>query len=135
MSKWYNKAMFIVGILSWWYGAGWKQRFLMLKERLAVTADYFSIDLLLKTLLSPYRQISAGQVRGSLNVQMRAFFDRLLSRIIGAIIRLFMIVIGSTTLLVYSIIGLFFITLWGIVPLVPILGIILAVVGWLPWKM
>lgn len=131
----YNKDMFIVGILSWWYGTGWKQRFLMLKERLAATADYFSIDLLLKTLFAPYRQISAGQVRGSLNVQMRAFFDRLLSRIIGAVIRLFMVIIGSISLLFYSLIGLFLVVLWGIVPLLPVVGIILAIIGWLPWKM
>jgi hypothetical protein len=127
--------MFILGILSWWYGAGWRQRFLMLKERLAATADYFSIDLLLKTLFAPYRQISAGQVRGSLNVQMRAFFDLLLSRIIGAVIRLFMIIIGSISLLFYSLMGLFLVVLWGIVPLLPVLGIVLAVTGWLPWKM
>ncbi len=108
---------------------------MMLKERLAATADYFSIDLLLKTLFAPYRQISAGQVRGSLNVQMRAFFDLLLSRIIGAVIRLFMIIIGSISLLFYSLMGLFLVVLWGIVPLLPVLGIVLAVTGWLPWKM
>ncbi|HEU5122148.1 MAG TPA: hypothetical protein VFT59_04850 [Candidatus Saccharimonadales bacterium] len=127
--------MFIVGILSWWYGTGWKQRFLMLRERLAATADYFSIDLLLKTLFAPYRQISAGQVQGALNVQMRAFFDRLLSRIIGAVIRTFMIVFGLLSLLFYLVIGLFLVILWGVVPLLPILGVILFVTGWLPWKM
>lgn len=124
-----------MGILSWWYGAGWKQRFSMLKERLATTADYFSIDLLIKTLFAPYRQISAGQTRGSIQVQLQAFFDRLLSRIIGAIVRLFMIVIGSVSLLVYLLIGLFLVILWGIVPLLPIVGALLFALGWLPWKM
>lgn len=127
--------MFIVGILSWWYGAGWKQRFIMLKERLAATADYFSIDLLLKTLFSPYRQISAGKVRGSLEVQMRAFFDRLISRVIGAIVRLFMIIFGVVSLFIYSLIGLFLVILWGVIPLFPVAGVILFVIGWLPWKM
>lgn len=127
--------MFIVGILSWWYGAGWKQRLVMLRERLESTADYFSIDLLLKTLFSPYRQISAGQVRGSINVQMRAFFDRLLSRIIGAIIRTFMIIFGAITMLIQSVFGLLLLVLWGAAPLLPIVGIALFAIGWMPWKL
>ncbi|HET6746893.1 MAG TPA: hypothetical protein VFH06_02180 [Candidatus Saccharimonadales bacterium] len=126
--------MFIVGILSWWYGAGWKQRFTVLSERISSTADYFSIDLLLKTLFSPYRQISAGKVQGSINVQMRAFFDQLLSRIIGAIVRTMMIIIGIVGILFYSMVGLFLVVLWGIVPLIPILGIVLFIMGWMPWK-
>jgi hypothetical protein len=127
--------MFIVGIFSWWYGAGWKQRLLMLRERLGSTADYFSIDLLLKTLFSPYRQISAGQVRGSINVQMHAFFDRLLSRIIGAIIRTFMIIIGTVTMLFQVVFGGIMLMVWAIVPLLPIIGVILFIVGWMPWKL
>ncbi len=126
--------MFIVGILSWWYGAGWKQRFSVLAERLSSTADYFSIDLLLRTLFSPYRQISAGKVRGSLNVQMRAFFDRLISRIIGAIVRSVMIITGLVGMLVYSIIGIALVVLWGIVPLLPVIGIVLWITGWMPWR-
>ncbi len=127
--------MFIVGILSWWYGAGWKQRFTVLRERISSTADYFSIDLLLRTLFSPYRQISAGRVQGSLNIQMRAFFDRLLSRVIGAIVRSMMIVIGVAGILFYSVIGFILVVLWGVVPLVPVAGIALYIMGWIPWKM
>lgn len=130
----YNKDMFIVGLLGWWYGAGWKQRFRALAERLLSTADYFSIDLLLRTLFAPYRQISAGQVRGPIGVQLRAFFDRLLSRIIGAIIRTFMIVAGLAGMLFYIVIGGLLVLLWGIVPLLPIIGIVLSVMGWLPWR-
>lgn len=131
----YNKDMFIVGILSWWYGAGWKQRLMMLRERLASTADYFSIDLLLKTLFSPYRQISAGQVKGSINVQMRAFFDQLISRIIGAIIRTFMIVFGAVTMLIQSVLGGTLLVVWGVIPFLPIVGVVLFMMGWMPWKL
>ena len=130
----YNKDMFIVGLLSWWYGAGWKQRSRALAERLLSTADYFSIDLLLKTLFAPYRQISAGQVRGPLGVQMRAFFDRLLSRIIGAIIRTFMIVAGLVGMFLYIVVGGLLLILWGIIPLLPIIGIVLCILGWMPWR-
>lgn len=122
-----------MGILGWWYGTGWKQRFTALKERLSSTADYFSIDLLLKTLFSPYRQISAGQVRGSINVQMHAFLDRLLSRIIGAVIRSFMIIMGIVGMTLYTLIGGFLVLFWGVVPLLPVIGIVLWMMNWLPW--
>ena len=127
--------MFILGILSWWYGAGWRQRVTMLREKIASTMDYFSIDLLAKTLFSPFRQISAGKVQGPLGVQMRAFADRLISRVIGGMIRSFMIVIGAAAILLYSIIGCVFVVLWAVVPLLPIVGIVLFVSGWVPWSL
>jgi len=127
--------MFIAGMLSWWYGQGWRQRFLRLGEKLASTMDYFSIDLLLRTFFSPFRQISAGKVRGPLGVQMRAFFDRLISRVIGAMIRFVMIIIGSMTIAIHAIVGLVGIVVWGLVPVIPVIGIILFITGWMPWNL
>lgn len=105
----------------------------MVKERLASFMDYFSIDLLLKTLFTPFRQISAEKTTGSLNVQMHAFFDRLISRIIGMIVRLVMIIIGAAAIILYAIVGLLALILWAFVPLLPILGLVLFLVGWMPW--
>jgi hypothetical protein len=125
--------MLIVGILSWWYGEGWKQRVVMQREKLASTMDYFSIDLLLRTFFSPFRQISAGKVNGPLGVQMRAFFDRLISRMIGAMVRLFMIVIGTLAIIMYIVIGATWLIIWAFVPFFPIIGLILFISGWMPW--
>lgn len=127
--------MFIVGLLSWWYGAGWRQRFSILQERLANTMDYFSIDLLAKTLFAPFRQISAGQVNGSLSVKMHAFFDRLVSRTIGAMIRSTMIVVGLGVIFVHSFVGLVTFIAWAFIPLLPLIGILLAISGWIPWSL
>lgn len=127
--------MFIVGILSWWYGAGWRQRFVMLQERLATTVDYFSIDLLAGTLFAPFRQISAGQVNGPLGVKMRAFLDRLISRCIGAMVRSTMIVIGVAAILLHSAIGGITLIIWVLLPILPFIGFGLYVMGWLPWIM
>jgi hypothetical protein len=127
--------MFIVGILSWWYGAGWQRRFAMLRERLATTSDYFSIDLLATTLFAPFRQISAGQVNGPLGVKFRAFLDKLISRFIGAMVRSTMIVIGVAAILLHSVIGCAILVVWALVPLLPFVGFGLYVMGWLPWIM
>lgn len=129
----YNEIMVILGMLSWWYSTGWKLRLLRLREKIAATVDYFSIDLLLRTLFSPFRQISAGRVDGPLNVKMRAFFDRLISRMIGAMVRMFMIVVGSVAILLHVLVGGITLLAWAFVPLAPLIGLVLFISGWVPW--
>lgn len=129
----YNRVMFIVGLLSWWYGAGWRRCAVSVGDGLLNIYDYFSIDLLIKTLFSPFRQISAGQVNGPLGVQFRAMLDKLISRVIGAIMRSVVIVIGSVALLLSVLLGLARIILWPLVPLVPVVAVVLAMSGWVPW--
>lgn len=130
----YNKDMFIVGLFSWWYSTGWLRCAARVRDTLMSVYDYFSFDLLLRTLFSPFRQISAGKVRGPLGVQMRAFFDRLISRIIGATVRTIVIVVGSATLLIVVTVGAVRIVLWPVVPLLPVLFVLFAIMGWVPWK-
>lgn len=126
--------MFIIGLLQWWYGAGWRACVARAGERLLATVDFFSIDLLLGSLFSPFRQISAGRVRGSLEVQLRAFFDKLISRLIGAMVRSALIIAGSVVLVVSLALSLIVIIGWLVVPLMPVAGIALSFSGWwLPW--
>ncbi|MFI5212606.1 MAG: hypothetical protein ACHQTE_01435 [Candidatus Saccharimonadales bacterium] len=127
--------MFIVGILSWWYTTGWRQQFTGLQTRLASTVDYFSIDLLLRTFFAPFRQISAGKVTGPLGIQIHAFFDRLVSRMIGAMVRLVVIIIGAITIIISAVIGAVMASVWAVVPFLPIVGLIVALSGWVPWHL
>jgi hypothetical protein len=121
--------MFIVGLVSWWYGAGWRQRVSFASERLASVYDYFSVDLLLRTMFSPFRQISAGSVKGPIGVQLRAWFDQLISRTIGFFVRTMIIMVGSITLFLTACLQVVFIALWGIAPLGLLVGIIMAITG------
>ena len=125
--------MVIVGLLGWWYGPGWRRCAGRVAERLAATADFFSIGLLLRTLFAPFRQISAGRVRGSLSVILHAWFDRLLSRLIGAMVRTAMIVTGALALTVHGIVGIVMILGWLVVPALPLAGLLLAFMGAMPW--
>lgn len=125
--------MFIVGLLGWWYGAGWRLYIRRVGDRLMATADFFSIDLLLATLFSPFKQISAGHVRGSLEVQFRAFIDQLISRLIGAMVRSFLILMGSVSLVLTLLLGGIGLVLWLCMPLLPIIGVVLTAGRWLPW--
>ena len=126
--------MFAVGLLQWWYGAGIKTQFIRAMNRVAEVYDYFSIDLLLRSLFAPFRQISAGSFRGSLEIQLRAFIDRLISRTIGAIMRTILIVIGTVSVIFMGFVFIVWLMVWIILPVLPFIGIVLTLIGWVPWK-
>lgn len=127
--------MFIVGLFSWWYGDGWRRYLLHINEKLAALYDYFSLGLLVRTLFSPFRQISAGGVDGSLEVRARAWFDRLISRCVGACVRSIILVVGVFALLFRAILGLLQILIWPLVPILPVVAVVLAMMGWVPWHL
>jgi hypothetical protein len=119
----------VTELLRWWYSDGLRGRIRIIANRLDGTLDYFSIDLLIKTLFAPFRQISAGRVDGPLGIQMRAMVDRLFSRVIGAIVRLFILIIGGVAIALQALAGVLIIIVWTLVPLLPLLGIIMAIIG------
>lgn len=128
----YNSNMFLVGILSWWYGEGLMNRPKIMKRRLVSSADFFSINLMVSTLFAPFRQISAGQVSGPIDYQIRAFFDRLISRFIGAFMRLSMIIAGVLSIIFQAVFGLITVIIWVLLPLAPVVGLIVTITGWIP---
>lgn len=125
--------MVIVGLVCWWYGAGWKRRIEVAKEQFVSLYDYFSIDLLVRTWFSPFRQISAGTVRGPLGIQLRAWFDRLISRAVGGVIRTIVIIFGVVALVLSFLVGILTVIIWALIPMCPIIGVGLMLAGWIPW--
>lgn len=103
--------------------------FLMrLKDRVKNTVDFFSISLLVRDLFAPFRQISAGEARVlSLSAKLSVFFDKLLSRLIGAIIRLFLLIIGTILIILECVMGVVLTVLWPLAPFGVILCIALSV--------
>ncbi len=123
--------MFLVGLLSWWYGRGWAEQWRQVTNRWRGTVQFFSIGQLLSTLFSPFRQISAAQ-GGALNpvAALRAFGDQLISRVIGMFVRLFTILAGALIILFQLIFGCITMALWLIIPALPVIGFILLAIGW-----
>lgn len=124
--------MVIVWAISWWYGSGWLEQFSRLRSQLGASYDYFSIGLLLRTLFSPFRQISAGRVDGPLGVKVRAFVDKLMSRFIGAFVRLVLVFAGTIWLILQTVVGMSGLLLWTIVPILPLFGFVMMLSGWVP---
>ena len=121
--------MLIIELINWWYGHGFRAFGRKLLEKLGHTADFFSVGTLLKTLFLPFRQISAGKVDGSLETRLRATFDRLISRLVGATIRFFLIVAGFISLAVQSVFSLVAMLVYPFMPAVPIFCFIIAIGG------
>ena len=119
----------VVELFRWWYTDGWKQRTVKMATNLEGTLDYFSMDLLIKTLFQPFRQISTGSVDGPLEVKLRAMLDRLFSRIIGAIIRILLMLTGIIALLLQTLLTFVVLLGWALVPVLPVVGMVLAIVG------
>ena len=122
--------MLLVSLFQWWYGDGWRQRARIIRAHLADTIDYFSIELLIKTLFMPFRQISAETVEGSMDAKMRAWGDRMISRIIGAIVRIVIMVVGTVLIGLQGILGIIILVAWGLAPAFPAIGLVLAIIGW-----
>lgn len=135
MRAWYNELMFPLSLFSWWYGAGWRDQAKLCGARLSRVSDRFSIALLLRSLFSPFRQISAEGTRSAgLDAKVRAWLDKLISRCIGAMVRSAIIVVGGLWLFVEFIIGLLRLVVWPALPFFPVIGIILVMSGWVPWR-
>lgn len=120
----------IVALFSWWYGAGWARLVGRIGTRMQVMLETFSVALLLRTLFDPFRQISAGQVRGSFDMQLRAMGDRLFSRVFGAVVRGLFILIGLIAALLVGLFGLLELLTWPLIPFLPVIGIVLMALGW-----
>ncbi len=114
------------GLLTWWYTTGWQILMRHMGERIADVLRFFSVGQLAASLFAPFRQISAGSVRGSLDVKFRAWLDQLFSRVIGAVVRLMLIVAGLGTAMLLSLLAVLLIILWPVLPMLPLIGLVLA---------
>lgn len=121
--------LLVTSLLRWWYTDGLHQKIQSLADRLEGTMDFFSFSLLIKTLFSPFRQISAGRVDGPLGVQLRAMVDKLVSRIIGAGIRITILVVGGVVVTLELILSIVLLIGWLFFPAFPVIGIILSILG------
>jgi hypothetical protein len=124
--------MFLVGLLSWWYGDGFIARIHLIVNRLNRIGDFFSVSILAKTLFSPYKQISAGQKLDASETKFEVLIDKIISRLIGFFARMSLIIIGCLAMAFECLFGVAVIIFWLIAPIVPVAGLIMYVIGWVP---
>jgi hypothetical protein len=87
--------------------------------------DFFSIPLLLKTLFSPWRKYNWVYPK---NFDIKEFFNTLISnavsRILGAICRIVLIIIGAVAQFFIFVIGIVVIILWLLIPFIIVGGVL-----------
>jgi hypothetical protein len=121
--------MIVIDMLAWWYAMAWMQVLYGVQQRTMGVLEAFSVGLLARTLFAPFRQIDAGSVRGPINIQIRAWFDRTFSRLFGAVVRTVMIMCGCICAVTVFTISLLWAAFWLLIPVLPVFGVILTVVG------
>jgi len=123
--------MAVAEIFLWWYAAGWRTFTQKNRNAISSITDFFSMSSLIRTLFKPYRQISAetANANSSLDLKFHMFLDRLISRFVGFCSRLILLLAGSVIILIGGVFSLILIILWPFIPLLPIVGIILTVMG------
>lgn len=126
--------MVIISLLSWWYSEGWLEQISLTKRSFIKLADKFSIGMLLRTLFAPFRQISVGEQAGKTASLASVIADKLISRLVGSVMRLVMVFVGILALVIYAIISVLRLAGWPLLPLAPVLGLILMVSVGAPWK-
>jgi hypothetical protein len=108
--------------LSWHYSTALSDMKNIWKNFIVFFYNFFSIQLLFKTLFSPWHRINESYNR------IEDFFGNLLintiMRLVGVFVRLVFIVLGLSTILVCLIAGVIVYILWCILPFVLIYTIL-----------
>ena len=96
------------------------------KNFLLFNLNYFSVGLLLKTFFSPWRRYIWEYPRGfSFGKYAEVFLSNLVSRVIGAILRIFLIFAGILIEIFIVIAGAIIFLVWLALPLLLTIGFLL----------
>jgi hypothetical protein len=111
--------MLAAEFVRWWYGAGWNTLIRNVQRRSQRTIDSFSVPTLVRTLFAPWKRIVTTPGAG-IDAKLRAIGDNAISRLVGFTVRLTVLFSAGISLVILSIIGLFQIIVWPLLPLAAI---------------
>jgi hypothetical protein len=117
--------MLVWSYIQWWYGTGWQQTAGSVRTRIRSIYLNFSVPILLRTLMSPWRRIVSNG-GGSLSQRFHAVIDNFVSRWVGLGVRLGALIAALVMIAITAVGGAIILILW---PLVPIIGIALIIRG------
>jgi hypothetical protein len=113
----------LVDYVRWHYGEALVHYLRLLKTLWWFVTAYFSVPLLLVTLFSPYKRLYEPHRRGeSIGTHLEHLVINTLSRCIGFVVRLCLIVAAGILLVTITIGGICGYGLWLIAPAIPALA-------------
>ncbi len=96
---------------------------------LVFNLQFFSVGLLFKTLFSPWRRYQSAYGRGfDIKRYFETFTFNMITRLIGAIIRIFLILIGLSVEVLLFLAGIVILITWLILPGLLIIGLCLSLI-------
>jgi len=115
----------LIQYLSWQFFDVPKKLIKVWKNFLLFNLNYFSILLLIKTLFAPWRRYKMSYGRGfDIGRYFEAFISNLIFRTLGAIVRIFLIIIGLFAEVFIILAGIIVFFGWLVLPIVLITGLI-----------
>jgi len=114
--------------LSWHFYDAPKEILKAWKSFLYFSSNYFSVPVLLRTFLSPWRKY--GDSYGSpveVWKNLEVFVFNTMSRIIGALLRTIFIILGAFFIIFAFIVGLVVFVVWIVLPLILIFGFLVGI--------
>lgn len=112
--------------LHWHYRYGKKDTRIFFVNIIWFLWHFFSIGLLLRTLLVPWQRLDEHGRKGNLQSYFEAFILTTLMRLVGAGMRLVFISFGLIAISCTFLIGIFISLVWIILPAVLIIGVLLS---------
>jgi len=113
----------------WYYGQAIKDVLFGWRNYIIFSLNYFSIPLLLKTLLAPWKRDITRKPRG---LDLKKLFEYItfnsISRGLGFIVRFFTILVGIIFFFLVLILGLLFFVIWLILPFIIVGLLVLAII-------
>lgn len=120
--------MIFLDLMLWWYGSGWVREFQRILERPSNIAKIFSIGTLLTTLFSPWKRIVSDGGKG-LDAKMRAMLDNLVSRSIGFVVRIMVLIAAVFATLGSLLFGIGVALVWPLIPVLIVYCLLRGVTG------
>ena len=118
-----KQSLFIAKII-WFYFEAPKSLLRAWKNYLLYNLEFFSFILLLKTFFSPWRRYNYVYPRGfDIGGYFQVFSFNLISRVLGVIMRTFLIIFGILAEIFIFVLGLSVFVCWLALPILIILGL------------
>ncbi len=116
-----SRSIFL-NFISWYYFERTRAIIQVWKNFLKFNLAYFSTGFLLKTFFSPWRKYQWSYGRGlDIGRYFQVFTSNLLSRVMGSIVRFFLIIIGAIFELLVFLLGIVAIVSWIFLPVILII--------------
>jgi hypothetical protein len=118
----------ILEMLRWWYVTGWMQAAHRIGGWTSSVERAFSLSLLLRTLFAPWRRIVTYAGKG-LDAKMHAALDNLVSRAVGFVIRIFVILAAGVSILGALLLSTVMAVIWPLLPVAVIYFLVRGIIG------